>query len=89
MALLKFGPSVKAYGLGYAENEIGDLDDKTTLSVMKPSKDDPKKLVPTDVSAVDFLTDQGMAFALKADEKKAYDTWKKTAGPNDAFILGQ
>lgn len=87
MALLKFGSAVKAYGLGYAENEVGDLDDKMTLSVLKPDK--KGDLVPTDVNAVEFLTDLGLATVLKPAEKKGYDDWTKKAKTNDTYIVGQ
>ena len=88
MALLKFGPAVKSYGLGYAENEVGDLDDKMTLSVYQPN--DEGKLVPTDVNAVSFLIDQGLANQLKPDEKKAYDAFVKLPeNANLTFIVGQ
>lgn len=85
MALLKFGPGVKAYGLGYAENEVGQLDDALTLSVYKP--DDEGKLVPTNVKAVDFLIEEGLAFQLRPAEKKQFDDWAKTATTNEAFVL--
>lgn len=91
MALLKFGPAVKTFGLGYVENEVGDLDDKLTLKVMRPDPNDEKKLIATDVNAVEFLIDQGYAFQLKANDKKAYDAWAKDpkTKTNDAFIVGQ